>query len=355
MDGYIADTDGGLRPKALSSVPEGPGVILTDMEQNLHFVNHSQCSFTPSLCSAYCANVCYRSIQYIISASRSSDDYWLQVCRAGSMLDCTEFPVYLKGFDPTWIVHKRYATAHLPPGKYATRFLDETGKHISVPHVRVVHDEPLCPNTWQFGDVVMEDPVLPDDYCDEIVLNGDLEESSTKPVHWQRFRSTIELARGQGVGGSNALTSGEVLGGEYSQPIPRECAKEGYVYRVWAKVRVVDPTTGNTIVCNHEKERCPKITIRTSRFVQVGYMGLEQDSDGFQTVSGLYTVAKEHEQNGNRFTIYHDNHHRIYVDNVSMRLESRPVEDVAVSFSLDGEVESVTSRDGLFYTAATSK
>jgi len=355
VDGYVSDVDGSMRPTALSYLPPSPGVFVTDFERMVHFVDRTKCLNSPDRCSAYCTNACFRSIHYIFPG-QSTQGYQLQVCRAGSTADCTIFPTYFKLNDITRINHFRYATAHLPQGKYTTRFLNATGHHVPLSHLRVVHPENVCPGntTWQLGDIVMDEPTLPDDFCNEIIRNGDLEESSTEPVHWQQFRTSIWLARGKGVGGSNALAAGRSTG-ELTQPIPIQCSKEGYTYEVTAKVRVVDHQTGQTVVCDHRIERCPVITIRTQRLLHAGRMGLEQDSEGFQTIRGTFTMTGKFERSGNHFTISFANNYRIFVDNVSMRLLSKPVEDVAASFSLDGEVESVTVRDGLFHSSVASK
>jgi hypothetical protein len=325
VDVYYTDLDGSLRP---SSIPKrSPSSLLSNNLGMLNFVDSTKCTANKARCYRYCEQTCFGSVRFEIDPA-NTEDYTLKVCKNGDRTSCIEVPGYqeppLDSYDLSY--DHRFFVAHLPTGEYDAVVLDSHGAETWPEFVSVHYEDALCPTSFSEGDInLIAPPLVPkSSECNQLIRNGDIENSDTSPTFWLHRLGGLQLVPGAGVGRSNALAGiDRTVFTTLVQYIDTRCLKrqKGSLYELSADIKL-ESANGDPFACDPVKQDCPKIGIFTEAdgnrdFAEVG---AAITKEGFQTARVVIEIddllAKATE--ARLYIKSNVDGKRMYVDNVSM-------------------------------------
>jgi len=242
--------------------------------------------------------------------------------------NCMEFPGYYRGDDPTNSDRTRMFDAYLPTGKYSAVFVTESAMKVWPSYVEIAYQQDeLCPTALKEGDVVLEAPTPDSNICTQLIRNQNIEllEDGMYPVFWLHRFGGVEVAKGAGLGKSNALTSTfPDATNTIVQFIDNRCMylMAGKSYEITAWVKLVDKK-GNTYTCDPLTEVCPEAGI-------MGPWGREsfamltsqRSSEGFQLLQGTVTISDQLASKDIALALYLRSNTNLqwYIDDISMKL-----------------------------------
>ena len=284
---YLIDLDGSLAPSSMSAL--GASALVSNNPKMTTFVDTSRCTLVHDGCYQYCQETCFISIRYEVDTT-NSEDYELKVCQRDNPSRCIkmqwskrENPGDPYGDDP------RTFLVHLPSGSYDAVFVDGLGNAVWPTFVERHEELALCSASV---DIAMNAPPATNNYCSQLIRNGSADASSSEPLSWLTARGGLQLAQGDGVDGTNALTGKSFDSTKLLQYIDTRCLTVGSTYHVTAKVKLEDKN-GNVSVCNPTTDpMCPSIGL----FVEgsgdrvIASLSSSTDASGFQFVEGTFEV-----------------------------------------------------------------
>lgn len=176
QDIVIIDPDGASDPAGVSN---SPSVFITDRNELKTFLSSSGCTSYDDFGMAYCENSCLRGVTFLVDQmetkgvdmriTRKSDGkstYGLQFYK----FDAPEF------FNDTIYEHQaRKFSIPLPAGQYSIQF--ESGGEPMWPRYVTERWEgiPNCSNYANGTDIILFEPPLLEDECNELVRNQGIE------------------------------------------------------------------------------------------------------------------------------------------------------------------------------------
>jgi hypothetical protein len=307
---YITDLDSSMRPSG--STASGVSTVISDTPEITHFLDTGNCVHFPEQSYMYCPNTCLRTILYSVDPAETHD-FVLRVTEVENANNRFDYPPKyyyetigdggpLDDIANSWIRKGRYFAVTLPAGKeYVARFRDGSGQAWPT-HAEVTVEDAQCPGAISRDAVGLVPPPASQAECQELIRNGDLEMSNSAFPYWLHHQGGIELARGKGRGGSNAITdvdqsmSNRLIG----QYLDTRCLVPGkqYVLQAWIKLE----RNGTPISCDLESG-CPiaRLKVRVpvdeegSRFDEINmnladYFVRPYQSNGWNLLQGVFTV-----------------------------------------------------------------
>lgn len=198
----------------------------------------------------------------------------------------------------------RYFAIALPKGSYTACFLSDEGKVIWPTFVHEIYEDALCDNVLMEGSMVVEVPALGEDECEELIRNGNAEDSDSQPLFWLHRKGGVALNVTHGRNGSHAFTDVEQSNANLdsiAQYLDTRClaANKGSTYEINAWVKLLDPMTGELHVCDIDIERCPEVGIvayspkLSWRKEPVASMVNSDAVGGYQHVHGVLEIHDE--------------------------------------------------------------
>jgi len=324
---FYTDLDGSLDPRPSYLRKTLPSTVMSNDAMMKQFVDESRCTEVTESCSIHCRNTCFRGIRFNVDPA-GTEDYLLRVCKALDPTSCMEFPGYYRGDDPTNSAKTRMFDAYLPTGKYSAVFVTESGMKVWPSFIEIEYQQDeLCPTALKEGDVVMEVPAVDANVCTQLIRNQKIEhlDDGMHPVFWLHRFGGVEVAKGAGLGKSNALTSTfPDATNTIVQFIDNRCIHlmAGNSYEITAWVKFVDKK-GITHTCDPLTEVCPEAGI-------MGPWGREsfakltsqRSSEGFQLLQGTVTISGQLASPDVALAFYltSNNNLQWYIDNISMKL-----------------------------------
>ena len=341
-DVYVTDMDGSLVPKTsgemlVSSKTQRDEVstLVGRESSSLSFIDDDRCTDVPKHCYKYCDGVCYQTVRFDVDASARSLPYTLQICSKSSPGTCINTDGHRRRAprsDFHWSTRPLMFDAHLPVGEYSAVFVDDNGKHVWPNYAYGFSKSPMCLKGGT-GSVELEVPDVTIDECRELVKNGMIDSDDATPTDamwpWLHRRGAIELAVGEGTGGSDAIKSNLKLktAGNIIQNLDNRCFRllKDRKLELQASLRYVDGE-GNTVPCGADGPGCPDIGIcvgdKDWRTVASVPANAGADADGYQIVTGTMTVTDDMVGAGQIFFFVRGQNKKLhlYLDNASMKL-----------------------------------
>ena len=324
---FFTDLDGSLDPRPSYLRRTLPSTIMSNDVMMKQFVDESRCTEVTESCSLHCRNTCFRGIRFNVDQA-GTEDYLLRVCKALDPTNCMEYHGYYRGDDPTNSDKTRMFDAYLPSGKYSAVFVTGSGKKVWPSFVEIAYQQDeLCPTALKEGDVVMEVPTPDANVCSQLIRNQNIEflEDGMHPIFWLHKLGGVGVAKGAGVGKSNALTSTSPdATNTIVQFIDNRCmhSMAGNSYEITAWVKLVDEK-GIAYACDPMTEVCPEAGIMgpwgRERFAM---LASQRSSEGFQLLQGAVTISGQLATQDVPLAFYLRSNTNLqwYIDNVSMKL-----------------------------------
>lgn len=331
-DVVIHDIDGSSDKKNEAS----HGMLVSNV-QRLKAFSDEGCSSYPEGIS-YCANTCYRTVSFMVDQS-GTDEVDVRITR---LMDEKEVIIpysYKYDEDPhrnLYAENFRFFSASLPQGSYLVEFVKELKPfwpRFVLPRWEGV---PNCSDYAESESIIIMEPAPS---CDEIILNGDMEEGTK---YW-RHRNHAEEARGellvvddQGMNGSMAIRyiNRDSNYHGIGQNLDSRCLKntnDFYEIELYFRLEEgsipysCDPFSSSNSV------RCPYVTFRLQNYVddrlvtesdtQKATIVIPYVEEEMSMVHGVFRIDDEI-KSSNRVFMYLENTHKsrdMIVDNVSVK------------------------------------
>ena len=291
-DIYLLDLDGSLGPAGIPAT--SVATLVSSQQLMLQFVDLQKCTVNNIGCFQYCKDTCFRSVRYEVDPSFPI--HLLNVCERDDPPNCVLVSGYYRTDGVTWLGRSRAFTAHLPVGHYDASFVDRSGNVMRPPFIFDYEPEHLCSSgeTPHTIDLFVPQSDM-EGNCTQLIRNGDIEATETlRPkIDWLGRYGRMELSRGQGVEGSNALVG---LAGDDKrimivQYLDSRCLDlmKGKTFIVSAHVKVVTSAKGSIDKCNPDQGLfdCPVAGVFTSND---GLVELAQVTSGTEQVGTFYKL-----------------------------------------------------------------
>lgn len=368
-DAYI--TDHGSAFGESLGISAGVSTIMTytdTIKQMQAFIEPTLCHDYPDQCFSYCENTCLSTLTVRIEPT-ASPDYKLKICKKDDLESrCETYGNWLNTGD--WSDRYRIFSPALPAGGYTAEFLDEHGD-VSWPRgVNITYEYDTCNGGGlQEGDVEFSPPDVDPIQCNNLIINGDAEASSTDPYPWVYERNMgVEIAQGQGIGGSNAFADVKTESHDdgLTQHLDTRCfdLNQGRQYEVKAYVKLMNGS-GQPVYCDpsiKHSHGCPRIMLQHGLYrtesedfrwrrdmeIEAGITRARHvNEDGFQLVQGIVTVGDKltDASNVRLFVERRANNLEMLVDNISMTLVSDSTCDSTEDLVVNGDFETGSSEN----------
>ena len=276
------------------------------------------------------AQKCLKAVQFIAEtlASEAFDSMWI-LLELLNPRNCIESSGYYRGDDPTNSARTRMFDAYLPTGKYSAVFVTESGMKVWPSFVEIAYQQDeLCPTALKEGDVVLEVPTPDANACTQLIRNQNIEllEDGMHPIYWLQRFGGVEVAKGAGLGKSNAVTSTfPDATNTIVQFIDNRCMHfmAGNSYEITAWVKLVDKK-GIIYTCDPLTEVCPEAGIM-GPWGRESFASLasQRTSEGFQLLQGTVTISGQLLASQDvALALYLTSNTNLqwYLDNISMKL-----------------------------------
>jgi hypothetical protein len=304
---YISDVDCSLRPKAsgeiLSSTKQQSLDISTLIDRessSLVFIDKSLCIDVPSRCYLHCDNLCYQSVRFDVDAGTRSLSYDLKVCSKDNPSVCIMVIGSRRGRDQYVSGEALAYDIHVPSGEYTAAFVDPNGNKVWSTYVDDKYETPNCRNDLGEGFITLDVPAVSVDDCKQLIRNGMVQSDGTisDPLWpWLHRTGLLELAKGQGIGGSNALKS-NLEGKTYPmivQNMDTRCfsRQKNQTIKLKGSIKLVD-SSERPVACNPASETCPGIGFTADGIdIPIAIVAGDVDVDGYQVATARVTVGDD--------------------------------------------------------------
>jgi len=366
-DSYI--TDHGSAFGESLGISGGVSTIMTytdTLKKMQSFIEPTLCHDYPDQCFSYCENTCLSTMTVRVDPTVSTE-YMLKICQKDGS-KCETYNNWLNEGD--WSDRYRIFSPALPAGSYTAEFLDEHGD-VSWPRgMNVTYEYDTCNGGGlQEGDVEFLTPDVDPNHCQNLIANGGAEDSSSDPLHWvYERRMGVEVAPGQGIGGSNAFADVRTESHDdgLTQHLDTRCfnLNQGRQYEVRAYVKLVDGN-GKPVYCDPSVKHswgCPRIMLHHGLYrreqddfrwrrdleIEAGITRARNvNEDGFQLVQGIVTVDDRltDASNVRLFVERRSNNMEMLVDNISMTLVSESTCAAGEELVINGDFETGSSEN----------
>ena len=254
-DVYIIDLTSGMKPRGSNATGVSSVVANSDLMKT--FLEMNKCDVFSASGYMYCSDICIRTLIYSVNPSMS-EDYKLRVSNeAGLFVDVNggyfEDTVALKN---DWLEKHREFVVSLPLGSYGAFFHTGDGVPLWPSHAEKSLLNALCQNSIGENDVQLAIPVASSSECQQLVRNGDIEDSSRLPNHWLQNEGGMQVLENDGIGGTNAISDviQKSQRGSLGQFVDTRCLQRGRQYEVQAWVKL---TIGSSVVSCDSVANCP--------------------------------------------------------------------------------------------------
>jgi len=361
-DSYIIDKDSAFRDSLGST---GPSTIMT--HTNTHtklqsFIDPTMCQDYPENCYSYCENTCLRTVTFRVDPS-ISDEHKLKICKKDDPLNRCE--IFDNWYNHDTLDRFRIFSPGLPVGSYTAEFLHDN--QVTWPRgLNVTYEVDMCNGGGLLeGGIELMVPEVDASQCQNLISNGDAEESNSDPKSWVYERDMgLEIVQAAGLLGSNAfgdLTSTSDNDG-LTQHLDTRCLSlnRGRQYEVKAYVKLIDGN-GQSVYCDPSIKHswgCPRIMLnygvyrktdeiwRRDLEIEAGLTRARYvNEDGYQLVQGIVTIDDRFADatNVRLYVERRANNKEMFVDNVSMTLVSQSTCDVEEELVSNGAFDDGTS------------
>ncbi|KAI2508062.1 DUF1800-containing protein [Fragilaria crotonensis] len=254
-DVYAIDLTSGMKPNGSNAT--GVSSVVANSNMMKTFLTKKDCEIFSASGYMYCFDTCIRTLIYSVNPSVSAD-YKLRVTNeAGLFVDVVggffEDPVELK--NDSLQTHRRFV-ASLPLGSCRAFFHAGDGVSVWPTHAEESLLNVLCENSIDANDVQLEIPVASISECEQLVRNGNIEDSSLLPNYWLQNEGGMQVIYSGGIGGTNAIA--DVIWnsetGSIGQFLDTRCLQRGRQYEVQAWVKL---TVGSSVVSCDSATNCP--------------------------------------------------------------------------------------------------
>lgn len=262
-DGVAVEAHNAYMTDLSSTISDGhserPSTVVANIPGLLQFIIPGRCNVNPNKCTAYCRDTCFRTVHYYVPQDQT-DGLQLQVCNARDRSLCQ----LVKGYTHYHYWPRRY-TVHLPGWRRYDLVFVKNGKEMYPAGVQVVFETKLCPTAPDEDHVILRDlpigvthgptmsPSTLYDSCSRLIQNGDMELGYQG--YWRAFDDVQLYNTDQGYGSSTALgvTGRTRLWHSVlyaSELINERCLTSGSMWKVSAKLKLIETATGNDVGCN---------------------------------------------------------------------------------------------------------
>ncbi len=201
-DVVIHDIDGSFNPFNTSQ----PGMFVSDVPWLKAFSNQSCVNYPEDI--SYCAASCYRTVSFLVDQSTSTD-FALKITRETDEADVL-VPFTYKYDNDVHLSHyyenHRLFSISLPEGNYQAEFvsdLQQIWPRFVLPHWEGV---PQCEGYVLASNLTLLEPPA---ICDELIVNGDMEQGTYSWLHRNSDSRTqygaLVAVEGEGIDSSVAL------------------------------------------------------------------------------------------------------------------------------------------------------
>jgi len=295
----IQDIDG--------SIIGQPGYIVSDNSRMTAFAPN--CTSHASSCTAHCPGVCFRTMGLAVSTFED-DSVLLEITDTDTQVKTSFLGEYdwphaedgsINMAEHTKTHRSRRFFATLPSeGNYTARFVKDGQTHWPL-FVKQQYEDPghNCPDFQSFTVVV---PEVAPGYCDELIRNGDV--SSGVENWWATMGGVVtidESASGQGMAITNEYRTAFWMGP--AQFLDSRCMTVGNSYKISAKVKLINKTTGTQMNCNAQDDACPKLTMKYEsgawEDINEGWQGMTaryshwDSTSEWNTIEGEITISQQ--------------------------------------------------------------
>lgn len=263
-DVYVIDLDSSMNPQGNAAT--GVSAVVMDTDLMKTFIDPNSCNSFPTRSYLYCRDTCIRTITYAIDPAMT-EDYQLRVTdNRGNTVDLKGH--YYVDPDPLkvdWIRTYRMFSASLPLGSYNAFFHLGNGQPSWPSHAEISLKDALCDDSITSDDVNLEVPIASNAECQELIRNGDIQDSSSRPNYWLQHAAGMQVLSTGGIGGSNAIADvkEDTSDGALGQYLDTRCLQQGRQYEIQAWVKLTK--NGSGMSCDSVKN-CPvgKLRMRQS-------------------------------------------------------------------------------------------
>ena len=333
-DVVLHDIDGSSDPLGQAS----RGMFVRNVKGLTAFAENS-CIMYPQGIS-YCADSCYRTVSFMVDQS-ISEEFDLQITRQTdgetAILPSTykyDDDIHTKHYSESY----RFFSVSLPMGLYQVEFLNDlqpTWPAFVLPRWEGI---PTCDGYVSAANITIIEPTLS---CDEIIVNGDMEQGLRQWFHRNdrsgTSRGGLEAVEGAGVNNSTALKH---FNRYYSwsgigQNLDTRCLHQNLnkFYEIELYFRLEEE--GTAFKCNpfssSSSVRCPEVKFRHDKFVgeelKTEYTSdrakavISNDQGAFNMIHGAFKVDESIHALDRLFMYISsvDDKFDIFIDNVSVR------------------------------------
>lgn len=331
---YVMDLDSSLRPQ--SSQYGGVSAIVSLHPSMTTFIEQSKCVSRPEQCYAYCENTCLRTVTYAVNLAETAD-LKLRVCRGqdecisvdGAFYEKTQRNELETIIENTGFDDRRFFSVTLPQGSYRATFLNSDNRESWPDFVEETYEDRLCSQAIEPGSIALVVPPVDPSYCENLIRNGDAEDSSEHHTHWLHRSGGVVLVPGAGIGGSNAFGDRVQRNANTDaivQFLDSRCIslRAGRKYEIKGWVKLLNTETDEVHLCNESLEACPIVGIKANDWVKepVATMVIPYHHNPFQLVHGVVEI-NERMATANSVMFYVERNRRdlaMIIDNFSMEL-----------------------------------
>ena len=252
---YIIDSTSGMKP--IGSIASGVSSVVANSNLMKTFLVMNKCEVFSASGYMYCSDTCIRTLIYSVNPSMS-EDYILRVTNEAELFvdirgSYFEDPLALKN---DWLQKHRQFVASLPLGSYTAFFHTGDGVPLWPTHAEESLLSALCEKSIDSDDVQLAIPVASSSDCEQLVRNGDIEDSSRLPNYWLQNEGGMQVLDSAGIDDTNALADliQKSNTGSLGQFLDTRCLQRGrqYEVQVWVKLAI-----GSSAVSCDSATNCP--------------------------------------------------------------------------------------------------
>jgi hypothetical protein len=248
---YIIDMSSSMKPNG--SKARGVSSIVSSSSYMKTFLSNNDCQNFPDAGYMYCSETCIRTLLFSVNPSMTEDFRLRIINNAGLFSDIRgRYFVDTIAIKNDSLQKNREFIASLPRGSYKAYFHSGDGVPAWPTFVQITMKDALCSNSIQSDNVQLNVPVVGSSECQNLLKNGDFENSSLQATYWLQKECGMRLQVLEGISGSNALSDmiQTTSTGALGQFLDTRCLQRWQQYKIeaWVKVTV----DGSTISCDSE-------------------------------------------------------------------------------------------------------
>jgi hypothetical protein len=380
VDIVLTDQDSSMKPPGSSAV--GTSSIISSSSQMTAFIDATaRCHDFSQFGYLYCCQTCFRTFTFGTSPS-GTETMVLRVSDKTNPSKKFDFPgmYYYEtqmadGATPeqrnSWFKKLRYFAPALPAGSYNAEFIDsQNGQRVWPTFVETTFEKAMCSTALAPAAVQLLVPSPTQNACQQLIRNGDMAASQSSYPYWLHFDSGIELVKGAGIGGTNAIadTVYSVFDAYIGQFLDTRCLEEGRQYEVRAWVKMMNPTTKAIYPCDKGDGTCPIIQLRGQvpndpngqTFADFGATYVSSfvrpfDKAGWNLLQGVVTIDSSFAAATSVALVIRRGlpNIKMFLDNVSMTLMPKSCNDLVLNGGFSGGNSTFWEKDSLDSTTSS--